>query len=182
MIHQKQLAWGSVAVVLCGVLGACESGKKTADPADTAPKVAAKTEVISSTPRGTGKTSYASLTIKEGTHTAEDMPEDVRMKISRRLEKRLHESGAFATGDDLTLTYSVLDMNKGSRTARYWSSGFGGKGKLHIKGVYTDKAGVQVADCVFEGEVKGGWYGGDFDNALDSVANQMTKFTVNKFK
>lgn len=166
-MHNKPFCLISrVFALLCisFLLAACTSGKTTVlKPLDT--------------PR-----SYSTLTLREGEFTGGEVSVENRGKLRQALASRLYGLEKFTEGSDLTLTYRVIQYDKGSRSARYWSSGFGGAGTLTIEVTYTDKAGGELSRGNFEGKVSSGAFGGDFSGAIDAVASQIAAYTHKNFR
>ncbi len=167
MIHARtywRLVLTAAAACLVSVaVGGCTSGKATVL---TAPTPGLRP---------------SSITLREGTFTVPDVSEENRGKLRAAIASRLYKGGAYTEGPELVITYAVIQYDKGSRSARYWSSGLGGSGSLTLEGLYSDAVGRTLAKVHFEGKISGGAFGGDFSGAIDAVAGQVAAYTRANF-
>lgn len=122
-----------------------------------------------------------SLTLREGEFEVSTVSEENRAKLRRALQSRLYKAGLFTEGPDLVLTYAVTEYDKGSRAARYWSSGTGGTGYITLDVNYSDATGRQLGRVRFPGKITGGVYGGDFSTAIGAVAEAVAGYTREHF-
>lgn len=87
----------------------------------------------------------------------------------------------FSEGDQLTISYRFVQLNKGNQATRYFI-GFGaGKGTLTIEVTFKSRDGRQLGKINVGGEISGGFFGGDFESAIDKAAQQAASYALNNF-
>ncbi|MEM9286905.1 MAG: DUF4410 domain-containing protein [Pseudomonadota bacterium] len=109
----------------------------------------------------------------------------VEQSVSEHFEKRLrqylYEKGPFKEGDDVTVTYRFVQLDRGSRASRYFLGPFGGKGTMTIEAVFTDGNSNTLSTIEVGGEIAGGIFGGDFDEALSKAAGEVSDYAEEFF-
>lgn len=111
------------------------------------------------------------------------VPPDVRETFESALEKGLYESGKFQRGPDLQIDYQFVSYSPGNRFSRWFWGGIGnaGEGSLVIVVRYLNKDGKELAKTQVEGRIGSGFFGGSTDEAITKAAEDVVKFTVDKF-
>jgi hypothetical protein len=111
-----------------------------------------------------------------------DVDPEVGAYFERQLKDYLYGKAQFKPGEDLTLQIRFIQLDKGSRAARYMF-GFGaGKGTMTIEGVYLDADGNELSRIQVGGEISAGFFGGDFKEAVNQAAKEMGEYTVANFQ
>jgi len=99
-----------------------------------------------------------------------------------KLGEELYAEGGFADGAEMTLQYRFIQLDQGSRAARYMLGPIAGKGTMTIEILYLDAEGAQVAKIHTGGEVSGGFFGGSFKSALDKAAKEAAEYAIANFR
>jgi hypothetical protein len=161
-------------LLLLLVVGGCATGRTT----------------VLSTPQG--KPTHFSTVEVPNLEGASSVPEEVKRGIPAKVieslaKEQLFEKVVPASGDAagvLVLRGQVVQYNPGSRGMR-WLTGpmWGvGKGSVIVDVKFIDKtAGEVVAESNFEGEIKGGVFGGGIDDTYDAIAEEMVQFVKTNF-
>lgn len=98
-----------------------------------------------------------------------------------KLGEALYTEGAFTEGDGITLRYRFIQLDRGSRAARYMLGPIAGKGTMTIEIVYFDPEGNELSKIHTGGEVSGGFFGGSYKSALKKAANEAAEYAINNF-
>ena len=137
---------------------------------------------------GTGRTmvleplhpmpSTTGVSIQEENDTVK-VSQEISNKFSNYLSNKLYEKGRVQKGGDLILKYRFLQMNEGSRLARWFTAGIGnaGEGTLTVEATYYDKSGKLLGKIHTEGKIGSGFFGGSVDNALQKSAIEIANYT-----
>jgi Domain of unknown function (DUF4410) len=127
------------------------------------------------------KAALQSVQIVAGDSTVPVDPQVARL-FETELRKDLYEGAKkFAQGDELTLSYRFIQLDQGSKAARFWL-GFGaGKGSLTIEITYKSKEGAELGRINVGGEIIGGVTGGEFDSAVTKAAEEAANYTFSNF-
>lgn len=127
-----------------------------------------------------GAVKSSTLTIVQGQDTVQ-VDAEYSAYFREELAKRLYAEGAFKEGPGVTLTYRFIQLNEGSRAARYIVGPIAGKGSMSIEIVYTDGNGAELARTETGGEISGGLFGGSFKSALDKAAQETAEYARTNF-
>lgn len=158
-------AMGPAMVAALGMaLAACSSAKTTVvDPTDQPMKVAA-------------------ITVQEARPTV-DCPPEVTAQLRDKLTAKLYKPGGFGKGNNLKLTYRVVEFDGGDGSSRWSFNNVSGKGgKLTVEAIYTDRRGKEVAKISSAGTVGSSLMGGSLDKAIDKVTDEVADYTAKNFK
>ena len=99
----------------------------------------------------------------------------LKNEFETTLKRQLLRKG-FANGNGLTLRYWFTEADAGSRTARTFSLGLGGgSGKVQVLVEFYDARGNKLAQTDTLGQVKGGFLGGSFAQALNNAADSIAE-------
>jgi hypothetical protein len=119
---------------------------------------------------------------------SDQVPEEAKKGISEKITKELLEEKVFAEvlreedgnqTSGLLIKGQVVQYNPGSRAMRYLAGPFlgAGKGSIIVNIKFIDKAsGREIAESSFEGEIRGGVFGGGFDDTYNKVATEVVQF------
>ena len=121
-----------------------------------------------------------------------NVPEEVKRSIPSKVIESLAKEKLFAkvvpaSGDAagvLLLKGQVVQYNPGSRAMRYltgprWGVG---RGSVIVNVTFVDKNSAAVlAEATFEGEIKGGVFGGGIDETHDAIAEEIVRFVKTNF-
>ncbi|MEM6851295.1 MAG: DUF4410 domain-containing protein [Pseudomonadota bacterium] len=150
------------AVALALGVVACASGTTT---------VVAPTEA---------KTTFASAQFERGDDTVE-VKDEYAQYFGAKLFEAFFEEGAFAQGEELTVRYRFIQLDKGSQAKRYFI-GFGaGKGSLTIEAVFLNPNGEELSKINVGGEISVGFFGGSFQEALAKAADEVAEYAATNF-
>jgi len=121
------------------------------------------------------------------------VPQEVKTDIPDKIAQELNKQGLFAKverGDTavgesvLQLQGQVIQYNPGSRGMRYLTGPLlgAGKGSIIVQVKFIDKAsGNDLSEATFEGEIKGGFFGGGIDETHDAIAKEIVQFIKSNF-
>jgi hypothetical protein len=125
---------------------------------------------------------FSSLHIVPGDSTVTIDPQ-IAQAFEAELRQDLYAGEKrFVDGDQLTVSYRFVQMNEGSRAARYFAGAFGaGKGTMTVEISYRSKDGVEISKINVGGEISVGVFGGSFDSAVKKAAEEAASYTVNNF-
>jgi hypothetical protein len=125
----------------------------------------------------------ASASFSEGKSPVK-VPDEVKQVFEEKLGTFLYGDGGFQKGSDLKIEYRFIQFNPGSRFARYMLGGIGntGEGSITVEAKYFDNTGKEVCSVHCEGKIGSGVFGGDFDNAIEKAAKEITDYTKQTFK
>lgn len=111
-----------------------------------------------------------------------DVDPEIGAYFESQLKDYLYSKAKFIPGEGLTLQIRFIQLDKGSRAARY-VFGFGaGKGTMTIEGIYLDADGNELSRVHVGGEISAGFFGGDFKEAVNQAAKEMGEYTVANFQ
>ncbi len=127
-----------------------------------------------------GAVKSSALTIAQGQDTVQ-VEAEYSAYFREELAKRLYAEGAFKEGAGVTLTYRFVQLDEGSRAARYMLGPIAGKGSMSIEILYTDENGAELARTETGGEISGGLFGGSFKSALDKAAKETAEYARASF-
>lgn len=129
------------------------------------------------------KPQVSSLDVSEGNSTV-SVPEEAKKAFHEKLTKFLYEEGAFQRGNDLKIKYRFIQYNTGSQFKRWFWGGIGqaGEGSMTIEAKYFDATDKELATIQSEGRIGSGFFGGDFDFALEKAAKEITEYTKQNFR
>ncbi|MEZ5893578.1 MAG: DUF4410 domain-containing protein [Parvularculaceae bacterium] len=152
-----------VAAILLAAAAGCASATTTVlEPA----RVKMKTETIA---------------ISHGEDTV-PIEEEYGAYFRTKLGEELYTAGAFSEGDGLTVRYRFIQLDQGSRAARYMLGPITGKGTMTIEILFLDPEGTEVAKIHTGGEVSGRFFGGSFKSALDKAAKEAAEYAIQNFR
>lgn len=130
----------------------------------------------------TKKVVVSSVHVVPGDSTVTIDP-NIAQAFESQLRQNLYagEKGKFVDGDELTISYRFIQINEGSRAARYFAGGFGaGKGSMTVEVTFS-KGGVELSKINVGGEISAGVFGGSFDSAVKKAAEEAANYTLNNF-
>lgn len=99
-----------------------------------------------------------------------------------KLAEALYGKGGFMQGDGMTVRYRFIQLDQGSRAARYMLGPIAGKGTMKIEIVFLTPEGEEFATIETGGEVSGGFFGGSFKSALDKAAAEAAEYAIANFR
>ncbi len=104
---------------------------------------------------------------------------EMTQEFETLLKEKLEEKG-IKEGKSLTLSYRFIQINEGSRAARWFFGGIGnaGEGTLTVEVTYLNQNGKAIAKITSEGKISSGFGGGSFSNALEHAANEIAAYTA----
>ena len=118
---------------------------------------------------------FSSVSIASGDDTVA-VEEGLAEYYEEKLREYLYTEDGFSEGDELTIQYRFIQLDKGSRAARY-IIGFGaGKGELTIETIFLDADGSEVARIQSGGEIAVGFAGGSFKEAVAKAAEKTADY------
>ena len=118
---------------------------------------------------------FSSASIVSGDDTV-DVEEEFADYYEEKLREYLYAEDGFSEGEDLTVQFRFIQLDKGSRAARYFIGLGAGKGALTIETVFLDADGVEVAKIQSGGEIAGGFAGGGFREAIAKAAEKTADY------
>ena len=134
---------------------------------------ASGTTTVLSPPESDARFSSVSIVSSEDTVAVEEGLADY---YEEKLREYLFVEDGFSEGDELTIQFRFIQLDKGSRAARYFI-GFGaGKGELTIETVFLDADGAEVAKIQSGGEISVGFAGGSFREAVAKAAEKTADY------
>jgi len=122
----------------------------------------------------------ATLTIAHGEDTIA-VDDEYSAYFREQLAANLYGEGGFTENDGITLTYRFLQIDNGSRAARYMLGPIAGKGSMAIEIVYADAEGAELSRVETGGEISGGLFGGSFKSALKKAAKETSEYARASF-
>jgi hypothetical protein len=124
---------------------------------------------------------------------SDQVPEEVKKAIPDKVAEELGKEKLFtgiergSTGKEdsvVSLNGRVIQYNPGSRGMRYltgplWGAG---KGSVIVNVKFVEKSsGKELADSNFEGEIKGGFFGGGIDETHEKIAEEIIQFIKSNY-
>ena len=118
----------------------------------------------------------------------DQIPQEVRTEISNKVAEELRKQKLFSeidrgsssgTESVIVMNGRVIQYNPGNRGMRYLTGPLWGvgKGSIIVNVKFVDKgSGKELADSNFEGEIKGGFFGGGIDETHDKIAEEIVQF------
>ena len=123
----------------------------------------------------------------------DQIPEEVKSSIPNKVAEGLANEKLFAKiergtgGKDesvVLLSGRVVQYNPGSRGMRYLTGPLWGvgKGSIIVNVKFIEKvSGKELADSSFEGEIKGGFFGGGIDETYEKIAEEIVHFIKSNY-
>jgi hypothetical protein len=102
--------------------------------------------------------------------------------VQDEVEGHVLEDEVFSRGNELTLSYRIVQYEPGSRAARYFSVGQAGEGSITIDATFTDDQGAVLAKVQATGEIRSGTFGGGSNNSIENAADVIGKYARKHFK
>jgi hypothetical protein len=121
------------------------------------------------------------VAIEHGSDTV-SVEEEYGTYFRNKLAQELYADGGFAEGEGMVLQYRFIQLDQGSRAARYMFGPIAGKGTMKIEIVFLDAERTEIATIETGGEVSGGFFGGSFKSALDKAAQETADYAIAKFR
>lgn len=123
---------------------------------------------------------YDSFVIEEEV-LGNNAPQDKKTIFENKLKETFVKNN-YKNANGLKIKYSFLGYDEGNQFVRYMV-GFGaGSGKLTVRTTFIDSKTEQVLGSIeTEGTLSMGAFGGDFDGAIDKVANDIYEFAKNNY-
>jgi len=140
---------------------------------------ASATTTVLAPPSGTSVKS-SSIQIVKGEDTVPVDPE-YGSYFREKLADALYSVGGFENAEGLTLQYRFIQLDQGSRAARYLLGPIAGKGTMTIEIVFLDLDGNETSRIHTGGEVVGGFAGGSFKSALEKAAKEASEYARNNY-
>jgi hypothetical protein len=116
------------------------------------------------------------------------VPDELKKRIPTLIVKALKKEHLFSqmeqsdtiTGVSVLVCQGrIIQFDPGDRFRRYMAGPLlgMGKGSLIVNMKFIDKSSSKVlAECNFEGEIKGGFFGGGFEDTYQEVAKAVVRF------
>jgi hypothetical protein len=117
-----------------------------------------------------------------------EVPDDLKQRIPNIIVKALKKEHLFSQVErNITVTENsvlvcqgrVIQFEPGDRLWRYMAGIYlgTGKGSLIVNMKFIDKSSSKIlAECNFEGEIRGGFFGGGFEDTYQEVAKRVVQF------
>jgi hypothetical protein len=124
---------------------------------------------------------------------SDQIPEELKKDVPNMVVQELQRENLFAriersstgTGDSVVLLSGrVVHYNPGSRGMRYLTGPIWGvgKGSIIVNVKFVDKvSGKELGDSNFEGEIKGGIFGGGIDETHYKIAEEIVQFIKSNY-
>lgn len=124
---------------------------------------------------------------------SDQVPEEVKKEISNKVVEELQKENLFAgiersdTGTSesvVLLSGRVVQYSPGNRGMRYLTGPLWGvgKGSIIVNVKFIEKAtGKELADSSFEGEIKGGIFGGGINETYAKIAEEIVQFIKSNY-
>jgi len=124
---------------------------------------------------------------------SDQVPAEMKKVISDQIAEELRKEKLFAridrssaTGDESVVLLSgrVVQYNPGSRGMRYLTGPLWGvgRGSIIVNVKFVEKqSGKELADSSFEGEIRGGIFGGGIDETYDKIAEEIVQFVKSNY-
>ena len=124
---------------------------------------------------------------------SDHVPEEVKKEISNKVVQELQKDNLFAsiersskgTGKSvLILSGRVVQYSPGNRGMRYLTGPLWGvgKGSIIVNVKFIEKSsGKELAVSSFEGEIKGGLFGGGIDETHEKIAEEIVQFIKSNY-
>lgn len=123
---------------------------------------------------------YESFTLEEKT-LGKNAPQEKKTLFENKL-KDVFQKYDYKNSSGLKIEYSFIAYDEGNQALRYFV-GFGaGEGTLKVKTTFIDSSTNEVLGSIqTDGKLTMGAFGGDFDGAIDKVANDIFEFAKNNY-
>jgi hypothetical protein len=89
----------------------------------------------------------------------------------------------FSHGQDLTVRYHFVGYDRGSRLGRYMLGPLGvGEAQMVLEAQFVDPSGTVVAIVRGESAVRGGFFGGSANTAIDKAVREIRTYAIEHFR
>jgi hypothetical protein len=124
---------------------------------------------------------------------SDQIPGEVKSLIPDIVAEELGRQNLFAAVDRgvsakeepaILLSGRVVHYNPGNRAMRYLTGPLWGvgRGNIIVNVKFVDKAsGKEIADSIFEGELKGGIFGGGINETYSKIAEEIVQFVKSNY-
>jgi hypothetical protein len=135
---------------------------------------------------------YSSIEIPD-LSGSDHVPAEVKNSIPDIVAEELAKENLFAKIDRgspgrddaiILLTGRVVQYNPGNRAMRYLTGPLWGvgKGSIIVNVKFVEKrSGTEIADSSFEGELKGGIFGGGINETYSKIAEEIVQFIKSNY-
>ena len=112
-----------------------------------------------------------------------NVPPEITTVFEDELKTQLFESGKFAPGNALSLHYTFVSHDSGSRLARWFWGGIGNAGEATVTVLvkYLDENKKEVAKTQVDGRIGSGFFGGSINSAVKKSAQDVAQYTIDNF-
>ena len=89
------------------------------------------------------------------------------------------------SANGLVVNLETVSSTEGSRMGRWFFgplSSSNSHGKIVVRAEFLNREGEVIGEATATGKIVFGFFGGSFDNAINSAAKQIHSFAVKKFK
>jgi hypothetical protein len=130
---------------------------------------------------------HAQLRARTVTLAYDDTATKVSQSASAYVQHKMEEAfysgpGAFGHGPDLTVRYHFVGFDKGSRLGRYMLGPLGvGEAQMILEAQFVDPAGNVVAVVRGQSAVRGGFFGGSSNTAIDKSVKEIRAYAQEHF-
>lgn len=132
---------------------------------------------------------HAELRVHTVNLVYDDTVTGVSQSASAYVQKKMEEafySGKtqyFARGGELTVKYHFAGFDKGSRLGRYMLGPLGvGEAQMVLEAEFFDPSGTKIAVVRGQSAVRGGFFGGSANTAIDKSVKEIRDYAVAHFR
>lgn len=113
-----------------------------------------------------------------------NIPLEYQEKFEKKLQEGLYKKNIFVKGNDLTVKYSFIQSDPGSKFCRWLFGGIGnaGEGSITVESNFFNKEGKKIGKIHTEGKIGSGFLGGSFDNAIEQSAHKLSEYIIKNCK
>ncbi|MEO7178507.1 MAG: DUF4410 domain-containing protein [Allosphingosinicella sp.] len=105
--------------------------------------------------------------------------------VQKKMEAAFYggDKPRFVRGEELTVKYHFVGFDKGSRVGRYMLGPLGvGEAQMILEAQFFDPSGTMVAVVRGQSAVRGGFFGGSANTAIDKSVKEIRDYAVEHFR
>jgi hypothetical protein len=113
------------------------------------------------------------------------VPADASAYVQRKLEEAFYggDQAFFTRGSEMTVRYHFVGFDRGSRFGRYMLGPLGvGEAQMVLEAEFVAPDGTVMAVVRGQSDVRGGFFGGSYNTAIDKAVREIRNYAVAHFR
>jgi hypothetical protein len=138
--------------------------------------------IVEQPSRGTARANALTLSYDE---TVTGVPQSASAYVQRKMEEAFFggPQSYFTRGQEMTVRYHFVGFDRGSRLGRYMLGPLGvGEAQMVLEAQFVAPDGTVLAVVRGQSDVRGGFFGGSANTAIDKAVREIRDYAVQHFR